>query len=97
MLTPIAAGSLIPLTVMAFEVRTDPVATPGCAVKLKGSGVVSGPLVVVVLKTPLMPPMSRVLLTVVPPVGDAVCCTQTVWPLLIVPAVVTKLPVQPML
>ena len=77
MLTLIAAGSLMPLTVMAFEVRTVPVATPVCAVKLKGSGVVSEP-VAVLLKAAVTPPMSRVLLTVAPPVGAAVCRTQTV-------------------
>ena len=87
---------MIPARVMALEVRTEPVSTPVWKVKLKLFGVVSS-APVVLLKVPVTPPIVSGVLVVAFGLPAEVCRTHTLWPLPIVPAAVTNVPVQPML
>ena len=82
--------------VTALEVRTEPVSTPVWKVKLKLFGVVSS-APVVLLNVPVTPPIVSGVFVVAFGLPAEVCRTQTVWPLPMLPAAVTKLLVQPML
>ena len=90
-----AVGALMPLIVTVFEVTTAFKATFACGTKLNGSGAVSQASVVTLNVFTGKLAMVNVVVVVVPQLDDAVWRTHTVWLLLIVPAVVTNVAVQP--
>ena len=93
-MTEIAAAVLMPATVIALEVITAPRAALVTSVNVKAFGVASAATVVLVNVSDT-PPMVRTVLVAVAKLAEAVCRTQTVWPLAMVPAVDTKVTVHP--
>jgi hypothetical protein len=84
-LTEIDAGELIPLTVMASEVRVWFRFTLVSGVKVKAIGVVSN-AAVVTTNVPVTPPIVRMTVAAVEKLADDVTRTLIVSPLLMVPA-----------